>query len=107
MVFARDNTYDLQQLVHVLQIDPENVRIESPRLTSTKMSSLISSAEGNKSPGGNNSVVESKAMPLRVAAKRRSSQDSPTPVNKERKREMETYTRFYLLSLLFLLFHIL
>ena len=108
MVLARSSTYDLQQLVHILKIDPENVRIESPneqkqiRLTQSKITSMMSRVKPASAASGNiqsspsssgpsspatpvNFVVESKAMPLRAAKRKLSQEGSRSSSPKEPK----------------------
>lgn len=98
MVLARSNTHDLQQLVHILQIDPENVRIDTPspdpketKLVQAKITAIKggvrvvphtpttrSSETRAQSPAPNPS--EGSGRPQRTTTKRRISND-PTPTS--------------------------
>ena len=103
MLLVRDKSSSLQELVHILKIDPENVRIANPdkekdkeggnavRLVQNKLTAMknfkvktltMPSIVAKKSPATTNkttasSAATSKPMPLRVAAeKRRRSSNS-------------------------------
>ena len=87
MLISRDNTHDLQKLVHCLQIDPENVGVETPNWTEDddddeEKEDVITI----KSPKTKSEV---KALPVR-AAKRRASQDPPggLPLKEARSKEL-------------------
>ncbi|TRY67209.1 hypothetical protein TCAL_02910 [Tigriopus californicus] len=99
MVLARSHTHDLQQLVHILQIDPENVRIDTPspdpketKLVQAKITAIKGGVRvvppappppttRSESSGGTSAALgstETSGRPQRTTTKRKISND-PTP----------------------------
>eukprot|EP00096_Caligus_rogercresseyi_P012105 TRINITY_DN4981_c0_g1_i1.p1 TRINITY_DN4981_c0_g1~~TRINITY_DN4981_c0_g1_i1.p1 ORF type:complete len:281 (+),score=38.96 TRINITY_DN4981_c0_g1_i1:149-991(+) len=74
MMIARSNTWDLQQLVHILQIDPENVRIDLEEESDTLKTYKI-----NAGPSKKDIPSSSSRIGLKRTAPSDSHNNAPTP----------------------------
>eukprot|EP00095_Tigriopus_kingsejongensis_P008980 maker-scaffold570_size134912-snap-gene-0.10 protein:Tk08980 transcript:maker-scaffold570_size134912-snap-gene-0.10-mRNA-1 annotation:"conserved hypothetical protein" len=90
MVLNRKSTYDLQQLVHILQIDPENVRIDTPsedpeqaQLVQAKITALKGGVQvaSPPQPESDHPAEGHTTRPQRTAAKRQAPPEAVPPTS--------------------------